>query len=92
MSVQSPQTAAMLQVALPVSVEIGRCTLRLDEILNLTTGSLVRLDRLAGAPVDLLVNDTLIGRGEIVALDQHYGLSVTEIILASPTSPDPGRP
>jgi flagellar motor switch protein FliN/FliY len=70
----------MMNVAFPLSVELGRCSMRLHEILKLASGSLIKLDRSAGAPVDLLINDTVVGRGEIVALDDRYGVCVTELI------------
>jgi flagellar motor switch protein FliN/FliY len=50
------------------------------EVLKLGTGSIVELDRLAGGPVDLLVNDKLIARGEVVAVDDNFGVRITELI------------
>jgi flagellar motor switch protein FliN/FliY len=76
----------VLNVAFSLSVELGRCSMRLHEILKLASGSLIKLDRSAGAPVDLLVNETVVGRGEIVALDDRYGICVTELFGRTPAS------
>jgi flagellar motor switch protein FliN/FliY len=50
------------------------------DILKLGTGSIVELERLAGGPVDLLVNDKLVARGEVVAVDENFGVRITELI------------
>jgi flagellar motor switch protein FliN/FliY len=67
---------------LPVelAVEIGRTTMTIRETLAIAPGSLIQLNRLAGEPVDLLVNGHRIARGEVVAIDEEFGLRVTEII------------
>jgi flagellar motor switch protein FliN/FliY len=67
---------------LPVelAVEIGRTTMTIRETLGIGPGSLIQLNRLAGEPVDLLVNGHRIARGEVVAIDEEFGLRVTEII------------
>lgn len=67
-----------LQVRL--AVEVGACAMPISQTLTLGTGSLVRLDRAAGAAVDMLVNGKLIGRGEIVAIEDNYGVRVTELV------------
>lgn len=72
----------LLNVPLNVTVELGSVSLPVAEILKLGTGSVVELDRAANAPVDLLVNDRKIARGEIVAVDDRFALRITEI--ASP--------
>ena len=81
----APQPAAnnidlILDVALRVTVELGRATMSIREVLELGPGSVVELDRLAGEPVDILVNDHLIARGEVVVVDENFGVRVTEII------------
>ena len=63
-----------------LSVEIGRTRMTVGETLELRIGSIVTLDRLAGEPVDLLVNGTPIARGEVVVVDEQFGLRVTKII------------
>jgi flagellar motor switch protein FliN len=70
----------LMNVALGVSVELGRCSLRLGELLKLGSGAVVELDRRAGAPIDLFVNGKLIARGEIVAVDDRYGVRLTEVL------------
>ncbi len=67
-------------VPMELSVEIGRTRMTVGETLDLRTGSIVTLDRLAGEPVDLLVNGTPIARGEVVVVDEQFGLRVTAII------------
>jgi flagellar motor switch protein FliN len=67
-------------VPMELSVEIGRTRMTVGETLGLRAGSLVTLDRLAGEPVDLLVNGTPIARGEVVVVDEQFGLRVTEIL------------
>jgi flagellar motor switch protein FliN/FliY len=67
-------------VSLGVTAELGRCTLRVSEVLKLGRGSIVELDRLAGAPIDVLVNNRLVARGEVIAVDDRFGVRVTEVI------------
>ena len=69
-----------MNVSLGISAELGRCTLRLAEVLKLGTGSIVQLDRPAGAPLDLFVNGRLVARGELIAVDDRFGLRVTELV------------
>jgi flagellar motor switch protein FliN len=75
----------LMNVALGVSAELGRCSLRLGELLKLGSGAVVELDRRAGAPIDLFVNGKLIARGEIVAVDDRYGVRLTEVLTAKGT-------
>ncbi len=63
-----------------MSVEIGRTQMTVGDTLDLRAGSIVTLDRLAGEPVDLLVNGTPIARGEVVVVDEQFGMRVTEIL------------
>ena len=70
----------LTDVTVEVSVEIGRTTMTLGGALALGPGSVVGLHRMAGEPVDLLVNGKLIARGEVVAIDEEFGLRVTEVI------------
>lgn len=68
------------EVPLEVSAELGRTRLSVAEILQLTVGSVIELDRTAGAPVDVMVNGSLIARGEVVVIDDEYGIRITEIV------------
>lgn len=70
----------LMNVPLQVTAELGKCKMAVSEILKLGTGSIVELDRLAGGPVDLLVNNKLVARGEVVAIDENFGVRVTELI------------
>jgi flagellar motor switch protein FliN/FliY len=71
-------------VPMELSVEIGRTHITVGETLQLRAGSVVTLDRLAGEPVDLLVNGTPIARGEVVVVDEQFGLRVTQIVDSEP--------
>lgn len=70
----------LMNVTLGLSAELGRCRMRVSDVLQLGTGSIVTLDRLAGSPIDVLVNDRLVARGEIVAVDDRFGVRVTEVV------------
>lgn len=70
----------LLDVPLRVSIELGRVSMTLQQVLALGRGSIVELDRLAGEPVDILVNDKPIGRGEVVVVDEYFGVKITELI------------
>jgi flagellar motor switch protein FliN/FliY len=70
----------LMNVPLTVTAELGSCKMLVRDILKLGTGSIVELNRLAGGPVDLLVNDRLVARGEVVAIDDSFGVRVTELI------------
>ena len=70
----------LMSVPLKITAELGTCKMLVEDILKLGTGSIVELDRLAGGPVDLLVNARLVARGEVVAIDEKFGVRVTELI------------
>lgn len=69
-------------VLLKVTVELGKTTKSIDEILQLTPGSILELDRLVGEPLDIMVNGKKIAKGEVVVIDENYGIRVTDIIKA----------
>jgi flagellar motor switch protein FliN len=73
-------------VPVELSVEIGRARMSVGETLELREGSVVTLDRMAGEPVDLLVNGTPIARGEVVVIDEQFGLRLTQVLTAAPGS------
>lgn len=75
----------LADVEMGVTVELGRARLTVAEILSLTIGSVVELDRIAGSPVDVLVNGTLIARGEVVVVDEEFGVRVSEVIGYQPS-------
>lgn len=70
----------ILDVPLQLTVELGRARRQVREILSLGPGSVVELNKLAGENVDVLVNGKLIARGEVVVIDENFGVRVTEII------------
>lgn len=73
----------LLDVEIPVSVEVGRARMSLDEVLRLVPGSVIALDKKAEEPVDLRVNGKLVARGEVVLVDDAYGLRITQIVDAA---------
>jgi flagellar motor switch protein FliN/FliY len=76
-----PRHLALLNdVELGVTAELGRRRLTVRELLSLSPGSVVELDRAAGSPVDVLVNGTLIARGEVVVIDEEFGIRISEIV------------
>ena len=76
---QSP-IEMIMDVSMRVTVELGRSTMMVEEVLALGPGSVVELNKLAGEPVDILVNERLIARGEVVVVDENFGVRVTEIV------------
>ena len=68
-------------VEMEVTAELGRTRMTVRELLSLSPGAVVELDRLAGSPSDLLVNGTLIARGEVVVIDEEFGIRITEIVV-----------
>jgi flagellar motor switch protein FliN len=72
-------------VPVEVAVEMGRTKMTVGETLELRHGSIVALDRMAGEPVDLLVNGTPIARGEVVVIDEQFGLRITDVVGQAPS-------
>ncbi|MBK13765.1 MAG: flagellar motor switch protein FliN [Porticoccaceae bacterium] len=78
---QSQINADVLQnIPVTISVEVGRTSLKIRDLMRLTQGSVVELDRLAGEPLDLLVNNTLVAQGEVVLVNDRYGVRLTSVI------------
>jgi flagellar motor switch protein FliN len=69
----------LLDVALPVSVSFGKTSLQVREVLKLNTGSIVELDRLVADPVEVIVNNRVIARGEVVVVDGNYGVRINQL-------------
>jgi flagellar motor switch protein FliN/FliY len=80
MSEQGKNLDLLMNVPVHITAELGTAKMLVRDILKLGTGSIVELDRLAGGPVDLLVNDRLVARGEVVAIEENFGVRVTELI------------
>jgi flagellar motor switch protein FliN/FliY len=70
----------ILDIPLKVSVELGRSRMPIREILNLAQGSVVELSKFAGEPLEVLVNDKLIARGEVVVVNEKFGIRLTDIL------------
>lgn len=70
----------LLDVPLEISVELGRSRLSIQELLALSPGSVIELDKLAGETLDILVNDRLIARGEAVVVNEKFGIRITDIV------------
>lgn len=73
----------ILDIPLKVTVELGRTKMPVSELLNLTQGSVIELSKLAGEPMEVLVNDKLIARGEAVVVNEKFGVRLTDIISPS---------
>jgi len=70
----------LMDVDLPISIELGRTKMPISDILSLGSGSVVELNKLAGEPVDLLVNNKVVARGEVVVVDENFGLRITQLL------------
>jgi flagellar motor switch protein FliN len=79
-SAQTGNLDMLLDIPLNVKVELGRTTKSIRDILEFTQGSIIELDKLAGEPVDILVNEKLIAKGEVVVIDENFGVRVTDIV------------
>lgn len=73
----------ILDIPLRVTVELGRTKMPVSDLLNLTQGSVIELNKLAGEPMEVLVNDKLIARGEAVVVNEKFGVRLTDIISPS---------
>jgi flagellar motor switch protein FliN len=73
----------LLDISLPVTVELGRTRMMIRDILHLAPGSVLELNKLAGEPVDILINDKSIARGEVVVIDENFGVRLTSIVTPS---------
>lgn len=72
----------ILEIPVTISMEIGRTQISIRNLLKLNQGSVVELDRLAGEPLDVLVNGTLIAHGEVVVVNEKFGIRLTDVITA----------
>lgn len=73
----------LLDVPLELSVELGRARMSIQDLLNLSPGSVIELDKIAGEPLDLLVNGRLVARGEAVVVNDKFGVRITDIVSPS---------
>ena len=70
-------------IAVTLSLEVGRTSLKIRDIMSLSQGSVVELSKLAGEPLDLLVNNTRVAQGEVVLVGDRYGVKLTNVVPAS---------
>ena len=70
-------------ISVAIKVEVGRTKMKIRDLLRLTQGSVVELERIAGEPLDLLVNDTVVAQGEVVLVNDRYGIRLTRVVPAS---------
>jgi flagellar motor switch protein FliN len=76
---ESMNLELLLDIPLEIVVELGRTKKKISEVLELTSGSIVELDKMAGEPVDVYVNNKLIAKGEVVVIEEHFGVRIKEI-------------
>ena len=67
-------------ISVNLSIEVGRTSIKIKDLMRLTQGSVVELDRIAGEPLDLLVNDTVVAQGEVVLGNARYGVRLTRVV------------
>ena len=80
-STKKKLTIEQLQdITLPVSLELGHKLMRVKELLDLTPGRIVKLDRLAGEPVDLVINEKIIAKGEVAVIDENFAVRIVTLL------------
>ncbi len=70
-------------IPVTLSIEVGRAVIKIRDLMRLTQGSVVELDRIAGEPLDLMVNNTVVAQGEVVLVNDRYGIRLTRVVPAS---------
>jgi flagellar motor switch protein FliN len=70
-------------IVVNLSIEVGRAQIKIKDLMRLTQGSVVELDRIAGEPLDLLVNNSVVAQGEIVLVNDRYGVRLTRVVPSS---------
>ena len=81
---QPTNLSLVLDVPVSLTIELGSCQLPMREVLQLAVGSVIQLEKAADAPVELSVNGKLIARGEVVVIEDRYGVKIIEVIGAAP--------
>lgn len=72
----------LLDLPVRLTVQLGSCQLPMRDVLQLTSGSVVQLDNSSDAPVELYVNNKLVARGEVVVVEDHFGLKITDLVTS----------
>jgi flagellar motor switch protein FliN/FliY len=70
-------------IPVTISVEVGRAVIKISDLMRLTQGSVVELDRIAGEPLDLLINNVVVAQGEVVLVNDRYGIRLTRVVSAA---------
>ncbi len=78
----TPDLEAILDIPVTMAIEIGRTKISIRNLLQLNQGSVVELDRLAGEPLDVMINGTLVAHGEVVVINEKFGIRLTDVISA----------
>jgi len=79
-TIENEKLDVILDIPVSLSMEVGRTQIPIRNLLQLTQGSVVELDRLAGEPLDVMVNGTLIAHGEVVVINEKYGIRLTDVM------------
>lgn len=79
----NPDLDVILDIPVTISMEVGRTSITIRNLLQLNQGSVIELDRLAGEPLDVLVNGTLVAHGEVVVVNEKFGIRMTDVISPS---------
>lgn len=87
----NPDIGLLMDVNMSVSVEIGRAKMTLENILNLSKGAIVELDKLSGEPLDILANGKLIAHGDVISMNGKYGIRLTDVPQKTGTDPVPSN-
>ncbi|MBE8717407.1 flagellar motor switch protein FliN [Cellvibrio polysaccharolyticus] len=82
-NIHNPDLDVILDIPVSISMEVGRTSITIRNLLQLNQGSVIELDRLAGEPLDVLVNGTLIAHGEVVVVNEKFGIRMTDVISPS---------
>ncbi len=78
-----PAISGLMDMELPVRISLGRAEMPLEDVLSLTTGSIIELNRSVGEPVDIIVNDRVVARGEVVVVNSNYGVRIQQVVNRS---------
>jgi flagellar motor switch protein FliN/FliY len=73
----------LLDVSMPVTIEFGRTSMTVQEVLQLATGSVIQLQRMVGEPIDIYVSDRKLAEGEVVVIGEHFGVRITKIMIGT---------
>ncbi|MEY2803484.1 MAG: Flagellar motor switch protein FliN [Pseudomonadota bacterium] len=77
------QLDVLQNIPVTMSIEVGRAVIKIRDLMRLSQGSVVELDRIAGEPLDLLVNNTVVAQGEVVLVNDRYGIRLTRVVPPS---------